>query len=64
MNSVVVRMILYVLSPLIPPLLALIPGWGISYAGGVVSIDLETLIAAFVAGLGISGAVFARWGVK
>lgn len=64
MNSVVVRIILYVVSPLIPAALALLPGWGISYAGGVVSIHVETLVAAVVAALGISGAVFSRWGVR
>lgn len=64
MNSVVVRIILYVLSPLIPALLALLPGWGVSYAGGVISIHVETLVAAVVAALGLSGAIFARWGVR
>jgi hypothetical protein len=30
----------------------------------VVSLHLETLIGAVVAALGISGAVFARWGIR
>lgn len=64
MNSVVVRIILYVLSPLIPAMLALIPGWGITYDGGAITIQLETLVTAVVAAFGLSGAVFARWGVK
>lgn len=64
MNNVIVRIIIYVISPLIPALIALVPGWGISYAGGVVSIHLETLVGAVVAALGISGAIFARWGVR
>lgn len=64
MNPVIIRIILYVISPLIPAALALLPGWGISYAGGVVSIHIETLVAAVVTALGISGAVFARWGVR
>lgn len=64
MNNVIVRIILYVISPLIPALVALIPGWGIAYADGVVSLHLETLVGAIVAALGISGAVFAKWGVR
>jgi hypothetical protein len=64
MNSVIVRVVLYILSPLIPALLALIPGWGVSYAGGVVSIHVEALVAAVVTAFGLSGAVFARWGVR
>lgn len=64
MNSIVVRMILYVLSPLIPAAVALIPGWGVAYADGVVSIHVETLVGAVVAAFGLSGAIFARWGVR
>lgn len=64
MNNVIVRIILYVISPLIPALVALIPGWGIAYADGVVSLHLETLVGAIVAALGLSGAIFAKWGVR
>lgn len=64
MNNVIVRIILYVISPLIPALVALIPGWGIAYADGVVSLHLETLVGTIVAALGLSGAIFAKWGVR
>lgn len=64
MNNVIIRIVLYVLSPLISAAIALLPGWGISYAGGVVSIHVEALVGAIIAALGISGAVFARWGIK
>jgi hypothetical protein len=64
MHSVVVRMILYVLSPVLATGAALLPGWGVAYAEGVLSVHLETLVAAIVAAAGLSGAVFARWGIR
>lgn len=64
MQNVIVRIVLYVLSPLIPAAVALLPGWGISYADGALTVQVETLVGAVVAGLGLSGAVFARWGVR
>lgn len=66
MNSVLVRMILYILSPVLATLVALIPGWGVSYdaATHVLTINLSVVIGAVVAALGLSGAVFARWGVR
>lgn len=63
MNSVIIRVIFYVLSPLLTMAATMLPGWGVAYADGVVSLHLETLIGAVVAALGISGAVFARWGI-
>ena len=64
MTSVYVRIALYVLSPLLTGLVALLPGYGIAFTDGVLSIDLATLAGAVVAALGLSGAVFAKWGVK
>lgn len=64
MNSVYVRLALYVLTPLLTSLVALIPGWGVSFDGSTLSINIETLAAAVVAAFGVSGAIFARWGVK
>ena len=64
MNNVLVRIVLYVLSPLLTTLVAMIPGWGVSYANGVLSIDIATLAGAAVVALGLSGAVFARWGIR
>lgn len=64
MQSVYTRIALYVLSPVIAALVAALPGLGIAFEDGVVMIDLATLVAAIVAALGLSGAVFAKWGVK
>ncbi len=64
LNNVYVRIALYVLSPLLTALVTLLPGWGIAYADGVLTIHIETLVGAVVAALGISGAIFAKWGVK
>jgi hypothetical protein len=64
MPNVFVRIALYNLGPLIAMVLALIPGWGISYADGAITIDLETVLTGLVGGLGLSSAIFARWGKK
>jgi len=64
MSNIVVRIILYVLSPVLATLVAAVPGWGVSYADGVLTVHLESAVTAIVAALGISGAVFARWGVR
>lgn len=64
MNSVIVRIIMYVLSPLLTTAIAMIPGWGVAYANGVLSIDIQTLAGAAVVALGISGSIFAKWGIK
>lgn len=64
MNSVYVRMALYVLSPILTTLVALIPGWGVTYADGVLSIDMTTAASAAVGAAGLSASIFAKWGVK
>jgi hypothetical protein len=64
MHSVLVRMFIYVLSPLLATGVALVPGWGVAYADGVLSIHLETVIGAAVAAAGLSGAIFAKWGIR
>ena len=64
MTNVYARIALYVLSPLLTSLVAMLPGWGIGYSDGVLTIDLSTAIGASAVALGLSGAVFAKWGVK
>lgn len=64
MNPVYARMALYVLSPILTTLVALIPGWGVTYANGVLSIDISTAAGAAVGAAGLSAAIFAKWGVK
>lgn len=64
MSNVLVRMVLYVLSPLLATGVALVPGWGVAFDGTTLSINIEVLIGAVVAAFGLSGAVFARWGVR
>ena len=64
MTNVIVRIVFYVLSPLLTAAPAALLDWGVTYADGVVMLDLETLIGAVVTALGISGAVFARWGIR
>lgn len=66
MNNIIVRMVIYILSPLIATAVGLISGWGVSYnaTSHVLSLDLPALIGAVAGAVGLSGAVFARWGVK
>lgn len=64
MSNVLVRMVLYVLSPLLATAVALVPGWGVAFDGSTLTINIEVLIGAVVAAFGLSGAVFARWGVR
>ena len=66
MNSITVRMVLYILSPLLTTLAGLLGGWGVAYdaATHVLSVNTGTLSAAIVAAFGLSGAIFARWGVR
>ncbi|TQS72765.1 hypothetical protein ERN12_05880 [Rhodobacteraceae bacterium] len=64
MTNIYIRMIMYIVSPLLTALVALVPGWGVHYAEGVLSIDIATLAGAVVAALGLSGAIFAKWGLK
>lgn len=64
MNSVYARMAIYILSPILTTAVALIPGWGVTYADGVLTVDLSTAAGAAVAAIGLSSAVFSKWGVK
>lgn len=64
MSSVYVRLALYVLTPLLTAFAAAIPGWGVGFSDGVVSINIEALAGAVVTAFGLSGAIFAKWGVK
>ena len=64
MTNVYARIALYVLSPLLTALVALLPGWGIGYADGVLSIDIAALVGTAAGTLGLSGFVFKKWGVK
>lgn len=66
MNSVFVRMAIYILSPVLTMLAGLLAGWGVTYdaATHMLSINVEAVIGAAVAAAGLSGAIFARWGVR
>lgn len=66
MHNIIVRMVIYILSPILTAAVALISGWGVSYdaTSNVLSLDLPALIGAVMAAVGLSGTVFARWGVK
>ncbi len=66
MHNIIVRMVIYILSPVLATAVGLISGWGVSYnaATHVLSLDLPALIGAVVAAVGLSGAIFARWGVR
>lgn len=66
MQSVYIRLALYVLSPLLTLLAPLLAGYGLSYdaEAQAITVALPTLIGAVVAALGLSGAVLTRWGVR
>ncbi|MTH76299.1 hypothetical protein [Paracoccus aestuariivivens] len=66
MNNIAVRMALYVLSPVLVTLAGFLTGWGVGFNAdtGILTIHLETAVTAIVSALGISGAIFAKWGVK
>lgn len=65
MQTVYIRLIAYVLSTLAGMIPAAWAGW-ITYdaAAGVLHVSIEGLAGALAAGLALSGAVFARWGVR
>lgn len=65
MPAVYIRLLAYALSTLLGMIPAAWAGW-ISYdaAAQVVQISVPGLAAAVVAGLGLTGAVFAKWGVR
>ena len=62
-RAALIGMIMYIVSPLLTALVALVPGWGVHYAEGVRSIDIATLARTVMAALGLSGAIFAEWGL-
>ncbi|WP_323041162.1 hypothetical protein [Gemmobacter sp.] len=64
MTNVYVRLIIYILSPILTTLAGLLAGYGVTYADGVLSIHTEALAVAVVAAMPISGGIFARWGVR
>jgi hypothetical protein len=68
MHSVSVRLIIYILSPILGMVATILPGWGIAYADGIVSIHIETLataaVGAVVGAATITPYVFAKWGTK
>ncbi len=66
MHNIIVRMVIYILSPILAAAVALISGWGVSYdvTSHVLSLDLPALIGAVVAAVGLSSAIFRRWGVS
>lgn len=64
-NAVYIRLIVYALSTLLGMIPAAWAGW-ISYdeAAQVLSVSVPGLVTAAVAGLAVTGGIFARWGVK
>ena len=46
------------------PMLASVPGVTVDMAAGVVTIDIDTLLAGIVVGAAAVGGVFAKWGKK
>lgn len=64
MSNVYVRITIYILSPVLATIVQMIPGWGVAYADGILTIDVNAVIAAVVGGLGISAGIFAKFGVK
>lgn len=66
MTNVYVRLIIYILSPIMTMLAGLLTGWGVAYDATthVLTLDLPAVIGAAIAATGLSGAVFARWGVR
>lgn len=65
MENVYVRLLIYVLSIVFGMIPAAWAGW-ISYdeASQMLQISVSGLAVAIVGGLGLTGAVFARWGIK
>jgi hypothetical protein len=65
LENVYVRLLVYVLSIIFGMIPAAWAGW-ISYdeASQMLQISVPGMAAAVVAGIGLTGAVFARWGVK
>jgi len=46
------------------PMLASVPGVTVDMAAGLITIDIDTLIAGIVIGAAAAGGVFAKWGKK
>lgn len=67
-NPVYLRLLTYVLSTLPGLIPAAMAGW-VAYdpglgAWGTLHIEVQGMALAIASGLGISGGVFAKWGVK
>ena len=46
------------------PMLASVPGVTVDATAGLITIDIDTAIAAIVVGAAATGGVFAKWGIK
>ncbi|MCL4068783.1 hypothetical protein M3484_19655 [Pseudomonas sp. GX19020] len=66
MNSVYVRLALYVLSTFLGLTAAWLAGWGVVWDADAQSltVHLPTLLTAVVGAAGASWSIFARWGVR
>lgn len=66
MQSVCVRLVLYILSTFFGLSAAWLAGWGVAWAGDSQSLTshLPTLVAAVFGAAGASWPIFARWGVR
>ena len=59
-NPVYLRLVSYIFLPMIGTL----PGVTVDMAQGIVTIDIDTLLAGIAAGIAGSGFIFAKWGKK
>lgn len=59
-NPVYLRLASYIFLPMIGTL----PGVTVDMAQGIVTIDIDTLLAGIAAGIAGSGFIFAKWGSK
>lgn len=59
-NPVYLRLASYIFLPM----LGTLPGVTVDMAAGIVTIDIDTLLAGIAVGIAGSGAIFAKWGTK
>jgi hypothetical protein len=65
LQSTIVRVVMYALSTVISALPVAFLGFvAVNPDAGTLTIDIEAAVAAVVGGLGLSGAIFAKFGKK
>lgn len=60
LNPVYLRIVAYMFLPM----LGTVPGVTVDLAQGIITIDIDTLLAGIAAGAVGAGAIFAKWGKK